>query len=124
MKIILTRTKSGRSWRRLGCSTGGRGSIVRWPLWPVNPTRKDRPFAAGTRSISSASVFEILLQICSGGKIREWCTRKCKNAQGYNCQDKLLGLAIEGCFFSFFFFFLSYRGISIYNPIFFSHTTN
>lgn len=28
---------------------------MRWPLWPVNPTRKERPLAAGTRSISSVS---------------------------------------------------------------------
>lgn len=47
----LTRTKSGRESRGLVRSAGGRGSILRWPLWPVNPTRKESSSAAGTRSI-------------------------------------------------------------------------
>lgn len=48
----LTRTKSGSDLTGSERSTVQRGSSLRWPLWPENPTRNESSFAASIGSIS------------------------------------------------------------------------
>lgn len=48
----ITRIKSGRDFNGLDRSTGGRGSSLRWPLWPENPTLNETSFAAVIRSMA------------------------------------------------------------------------
>lgn len=92
----LTKMKSGIELRGVSRSTGGRGSIVRWPLCPVNPIRKDSSFAATNRSITLLMLFPrffsvlILLQAqnkCVSIQISPAMLRRKNSEQGKkNCR--------------------------------------